>query len=495
MAVDASTARCVTWRKGGALPGESLWSVTHKFCALNYVAGPGFMRSFGKARSGKHSNARFAGARSYPTTDLRFADSLDLEAFAAAVGDDGFCCQDAIVQSWGNRTAIRAATADFLRYCPTCIELGFHSAVLQFTSIRECPLHRDLVEDSCPKCGGRIPYRLPTPSGQPYSCPCGRHLWWGVDKPEWPRVSEAEELSWLFSRVGAGLRLKFGGARDSDYPSGLVWQREGGLTAHDWDRLLTKSSEGPEYPIGSAVIWRQWDSVVLARPRRTPPTDSVYAHLLRPEDGFGNRLFDLFRRIDRALVRRFPAARRKRCMATLGPTSFYLRDCDAWEREYIALRLWRTYWGTSTWRFVGRKRQDETERQKRLPETRVFWRFLQHARALRPQWRIDAVDEWVQLHFFAVVAFATYEAARKLIHGSNLWAYPFRTNRCEALEVASVPFAVVARKPTKKPMFELRVLFREDLVQARRAKKTLGESAAGDSTDTEQETESDKFAT
>lgn len=457
--------RTVTWRTGGAIAGESLWSIAHKFCSLNHATASGFMCCFGIRRRMPLPDPVCVGA-STGRPDLRFAESIDLRALFGALAIRDFAIEDSTVRGWGRRHEVRRATAGFLRFCPSCIEAGFHSVVFQFTSLRECPLHGDWLEDCCPKCGQRIPYRLPEGRAHPYSCACGRQLFWGVGRPDWPRMQEAEELTWLLGRVGSGLRLKFGGARASDYPAGLVWQQDGGLSADDWDRLLTKGAEASECTIGVASIWREWAPSIAVQSRRSIPPDSVYANLLEPDDGFGSRLYELFRRIDRALLRRMPVARRKRGIAKLGPWTFYLRDCGSWGREYIALRLWQTYWTNGTWGLAAKTQQRETTRQKRLHESRVFWRFLQHARVLRPQWRIDVVDEWVQLHFFGAVAFATYEAARKLVFGSNLWVHPFRTNRCWALERAVVPFFAISRRATRKPVFEIKVFYRNDVVRA-----------------------------
>ena len=68
--------------------------------------------------------------------------------------------------------------ASVLRYCPTCIKQGFHSALFQLRWVTACPLHHEDLQDHCPQCGAAIPYELTHHALQAiYGCPaCGYKL-------------------------------------------------------------------------------------------------------------------------------------------------------------------------------------------------------------------------------------------------------------------------------------------------------------------------------
>ncbi|WP_141118654.1 DUF3445 domain-containing protein [Pandoraea sp. PE-S2R-1] len=61
-----------------------------------------------------------------------------------------------------------------LRYCPKCIQLGYHSYLFQYLGIYACPLHTCLLQTGCFKCKCVIQCDLPHVAGSPFACPrCG----------------------------------------------------------------------------------------------------------------------------------------------------------------------------------------------------------------------------------------------------------------------------------------------------------------------------------
>lgn len=53
---------------------------------------------------------------------------------------------------------------------------GFHAVLFQFLPIRICPIHRRRLNESCPNCRSKIPYRLDASSAsRPFSCPLCAH--------------------------------------------------------------------------------------------------------------------------------------------------------------------------------------------------------------------------------------------------------------------------------------------------------------------------------
>jgi hypothetical protein len=46
--------------------------------------------------------------------------------------------------------------ADYLRYCPACLDEGWHTATFQHLTVRCCPTHNATLVNCCPRCGARI---------------------------------------------------------------------------------------------------------------------------------------------------------------------------------------------------------------------------------------------------------------------------------------------------------------------------------------------------
>ena len=85
------------------------------------------------------------------------------------------------------RTTLRAALgpasrtfgmSSHLRWCTTCLNLGYHSVVHQLEVVRTCPIHASQLRDVCKACNQTSPYRLHARlMDGPYRCSaCGvRH--------------------------------------------------------------------------------------------------------------------------------------------------------------------------------------------------------------------------------------------------------------------------------------------------------------------------------
>jgi len=85
---------------------------------------------------------------------------------------------------WSSSLAMRCPTlhphiSEYLRlrYCPLCIDLGFHAAVSQISAITECPIHQCRLISNCKHCDRRIGYRADRDSIPGFLCPkCGMSL-------------------------------------------------------------------------------------------------------------------------------------------------------------------------------------------------------------------------------------------------------------------------------------------------------------------------------
>ncbi len=170
----ASSTPDVNWRPQGISHFESLWSILHKFAYLNRASTSDIRRTFCIFDSAPISLQRFA--RRLRQTPIMARLRLDTDTLHYAVTEPY-----ELFHHRGGREI-----ASFLRYCPTCIDRGFHSPLYQFFWMSRCPLHGDVLMDVCPACGSRLPYELQSKAFlNPFGCRCGKVLWSGRDARQW----------------------------------------------------------------------------------------------------------------------------------------------------------------------------------------------------------------------------------------------------------------------------------------------------------------------
>ncbi|WP_261938625.1 hypothetical protein [Pandoraea sp. NE5] len=101
--------------------------------------------------------------------------------------------RDGVLQSEPGRWASGLASDEALRFCPTCLSLGFHHAACQIEALEKCPIHGDTLRSNCPQCGARTPrYALTHATfDAPFSCPSCGH-WYGA---AWGPTSTGNALS------------------------------------------------------------------------------------------------------------------------------------------------------------------------------------------------------------------------------------------------------------------------------------------------------------
>lgn len=158
------------------LPGESLWSVLHKFCARNALAGDEAIQTL--AGLSDHKTLQ-----QYARSNLRDAPpelwALRLgEATRIDVDDIRAGTVHGLLGGLVNLAEPDLISSANLRFCPHCIQQGHHSVASQLYFQTECFIHGCALRDTCPRCTSRIPYRMPTSFGMSYACPtCGNELW------------------------------------------------------------------------------------------------------------------------------------------------------------------------------------------------------------------------------------------------------------------------------------------------------------------------------
>jgi hypothetical protein len=147
--------------------GESIWMRLSKFSYCNRLSVIELIVLFGS--DNENSDAGFC------THDLRPTSLWKLQALATIMNisttdvQSGFCSTLVPLQG-------RCATE--LRYCPACLELGFHAAWFQWLSIERCPLHGLPLTFGCALCKSPIPYVMGHDlAAKPLTCACCAANW------------------------------------------------------------------------------------------------------------------------------------------------------------------------------------------------------------------------------------------------------------------------------------------------------------------------------
>ena len=149
----------VSWPRNSVRPYESLWSLSHRFLWLNLP---------------KRSHLAVdieVSEFSYYCLDLIFGIAperrLAIERFRHLLK---------LTPTQWRRSTLDAETVGGiaqagLRYCPSCIQMAYHSAVFQLRSLSICPIHFCQLIDCCPFCGQLIPTTLdPRVLKAPFAC-------------------------------------------------------------------------------------------------------------------------------------------------------------------------------------------------------------------------------------------------------------------------------------------------------------------------------------
>lgn len=135
-----------TTRPEWSSDNESMWMRLSKFSLLNRLS----LHALAGLVAARSDEARSGGV------DLRCADRFVLFQLASLLkipqALDGFCLPT-------SHPALAWAATE-LRYCPACLELGFHAAWFQWRFIEWCPVHGLRLRCGCHKCAALIPYAL-----------------------------------------------------------------------------------------------------------------------------------------------------------------------------------------------------------------------------------------------------------------------------------------------------------------------------------------------
>lgn len=171
-------------------PLESLWGILAKWQFINCLAYSTIARCV----------SSLSRTEIYQGVDLRVLECFDLHALAHYSGVPRAALAGGACSARAD-SPVLALTSSQLRFCPSCLNEGFHATLFQFTPIARCPIHDDRLLDACPTCRGQIPYRLDAAfAASPLACPnCSHPLLADPTVLMWPYLSAAKSdniLKW-----------------------------------------------------------------------------------------------------------------------------------------------------------------------------------------------------------------------------------------------------------------------------------------------------------
>lgn len=140
-------------RVAEGLQNESIYGRLAAYCAVHHT-------SFEELRMNRNSMERplfgpWSAALMHSVAQFLEVDTNDLYTMRGRPKCSEY---NAIVQVW-------------LRFCPSCMVVGYHPAIFQYRGISRCELHHEDLAESCTKCGKRIIPTLRTTVLWPHRCP------------------------------------------------------------------------------------------------------------------------------------------------------------------------------------------------------------------------------------------------------------------------------------------------------------------------------------
>lgn len=155
--------------KNGVLGLESFWSALMKFIYANVCNCTELIHYF------KRDDALHFQARGQNILRMLYFDASKVSAHMQV---SKAWLQTAFIESFLGRHEVQAFSCLTLRWCPECIQCGYHSPIHQLKFLTECPEHKVELKDLCEVCRNPI-FTLFSKKNYlaPYCCPeCGSKL-------------------------------------------------------------------------------------------------------------------------------------------------------------------------------------------------------------------------------------------------------------------------------------------------------------------------------
>lgn len=151
------------WRENWVSQAESIYSLLQKFAFLNalgarQVAAEVLVEPLRSLAHERQVSVELTNSAAFDWDRLCNLLRIDSRTLA-----DAFLAQTSIG---------RSSLCRQLKYCPRCIQGGFHAAIFQVPLMTDCPIHDLPLLGACPHCQRAIPYVFNSANFRcPYHCP------------------------------------------------------------------------------------------------------------------------------------------------------------------------------------------------------------------------------------------------------------------------------------------------------------------------------------
>lgn len=130
------------WCVGWAWPYESAFGLLQKFAWVNALSCCQIAR-----------HALFADYHwSYGSTELVLGDWITRRHRAGRL-PDGFPLREGLLSHYAWFWSERLGSTEAVRFCPVCLDSGYHSIFHQLSGIERCPIHDQMLLENCRHCG------------------------------------------------------------------------------------------------------------------------------------------------------------------------------------------------------------------------------------------------------------------------------------------------------------------------------------------------------
>lgn len=155
----------LTWYRGSIRPYASLWHTLVRLGSLNRLSLSQIPDRPANIQGGRRADRNTW----YPL--FNEANEIDTNELAIALGESASSLRWSHL---GNVVPwIRSHFTRHLRFCKTCLSLGYHSSLYSLKLLDACPIHGEPLFDGCP-CGTVIGNKLTSANFRQYGhCTCG----------------------------------------------------------------------------------------------------------------------------------------------------------------------------------------------------------------------------------------------------------------------------------------------------------------------------------
>ncbi len=156
-------------------PYESRWSILNKFAEINHIPIHQIKQYFYKdtITSTDNSEPKFAGMTRWNFNNETTYGSAIISWLTRIAENE---MDSHSIESMLRKSEITTLTsAYYLRYCPECLQIGYHCVFSQMYLFSRCPVHDSELMEVCYNCNFPIKYDLNEQQKVAYGC-CNCHI-------------------------------------------------------------------------------------------------------------------------------------------------------------------------------------------------------------------------------------------------------------------------------------------------------------------------------